>query len=421
MKKNYNCETDKDDFIIKNKTIISLTESGITKKHLTIPDGIKAINTFAFCDSVALESISLPKSLKTIVSNAFNNCKKLKRITICSDNPFFKVTNGNLYSADGKTLVLYAKGKASNSFTIPSQVEKIREYALFNCGNLRNILFTKNSNLKVIEECGLAYCENLCEIKLPASLEKFSKDIFLNCPNLTKIDVDETSKKFKSIGGNLYSKSGNKFILYACGKKEKSFEIAKNVTTIDKQAFLDAENLETITFEENSTLKTIDEKAFLDCLNLRNIEFPKSLKNINYDAFVNCINLEKIVILNTIEYIGPGAFIGCDKLKSVIFKKPSKITNIYSSTFAHCYNLKEIEIPKTVTEINFDSFAHCESLENVLFESGSKLSYIGKKAFSGCNNLELIILPNRSVTFGESPFEEKTKVIYKKYSKKIAK
>ena len=62
------------------KTIIGVNNKSIT--HITIPEGVTAIEKVAFRDCSALKSIDIPNSVTTIGDGAFSGCSSLQSIDI---------------------------------------------------------------------------------------------------------------------------------------------------------------------------------------------------------------------------------------------------------------------------------------------------------------------------------------------------
>ncbi len=154
-------------------------------ESVVIGNGVEAIGSYAFFGCSKLESIIIPDSVTTIRSSAFNSCHALKEVTIgagvtsigssafynCTallnfnvseDSQSYKSIDGNLYSKDGKTLVRYATGKKSASFTVPESVEVIYDHAFSYSANLVRVII--QGNLKTVNSTAFYNCYSLMEV-----------------------------------------------------------------------------------------------------------------------------------------------------------------------------------------------------------------------------------------------------------------
>jgi hypothetical protein len=82
--------------------------------------------------------------------------------------------DGNVYSKDKKTLTIYAPGKIEKSFTIPSSVTSIGDYAFRECTGLRSIV-------------------------IPSSITDIGNFAFFDCTNLKTVYYDSTAEKWSAI------------------------------------------------------------------------------------------------------------------------------------------------------------------------------------------------------------------------------
>lgn len=171
-------------------------------KEIVVPEGITRIewNTFQGCDKV--KSFSLPKTLKSIGSRAFENCRSIKELTI----------------PDGVIEIEYCAFAGCTDLTtirLPGSVKKIDPTAFMGCFNLRNIVLAEDNQSFVcedgllmdkqktmvvfaadaesivvpdgIEKIGnLAFCccKSLCNLQLPDSVRYVGSFAFDNCCNL---------------------------------------------------------------------------------------------------------------------------------------------------------------------------------------------------------------------------------------------
>ena len=90
----------------------------------------------------------------------------MTNITVSQNNTAYKSIDGNLYTKDGKTIVLYAPGKLLTSFVIPDGVTSIGDEAFYNCTSLTSI-------------------------EIPNSVTSIGDRAFCNCYSLTSVIIGE--------------------------------------------------------------------------------------------------------------------------------------------------------------------------------------------------------------------------------------
>ena len=74
-----------------------------------IPLLLLVIERFGGCSS--LTSVVIGDSVTSIGDYAFNECSSLTQITVSKNNEVYSSLDGNVYSKDENTLILYALGK----------------------------------------------------------------------------------------------------------------------------------------------------------------------------------------------------------------------------------------------------------------------------------------------------------------------
>ena len=261
-------------------------------KYINIPDSVTFIGQSVFEGCNSLSSITIPKSVFYIDNNPFNKCDNLISIEVDKSNNCYTSIDGNLYSKDKTELISYAKGKTNTSFVVPNTVKIIRFLAFEDCSRLKNI--TLSNNLKEIE--GLAFkncdslknidipesvtlisnnafegCNSLSSIIIPKSVSDIDDNPFYKCDNLISIEVDKNNNCYTSIDGNLYSKDKTELISYAIGKTNTSFTVPNTVTHILWEAFEGSKNLTCIYIP--ISIKYIAKGAIYGCSNLKDIYY----------------------------------------------------------------------------------------------------------------------------------------------------
>ena len=106
---------------------------------VTIPNSVISIGYLAFYDCSSLASVTISNSVTSIGWSAFLNCSSLTDIQVESGNPSYSSENGVLFSADKTTLVKYPVAKTESTYTIPNSVTSIESNAFEYCFSLTSI------------------------------------------------------------------------------------------------------------------------------------------------------------------------------------------------------------------------------------------------------------------------------------------
>ena len=224
---------------------------------ITITDNVTSIGKSAFVACTSLSSVTIPKGVTSIGDNAFYGCTSLKKIIVENQNSSYLSEDGVLFNKDKTVLIKYPEAKAETSYSVPSTVTEIGEYAFYNCVNLENITIPNSVN--TIGN-GAFYCAaKLTSIIIPSSVTDIESDAFSKCTGLTSV------------------------------------AILGNITKISPYMFYYSTNLE-------------------------DIIIPESVESIGYCAFLNCKALKSITIGKKLTSVDSEAFNGCDSLKDVFYK-----------------------------------------------------------------------------------------------------
>ena len=104
-----------------------------------------------------------------------------------SGNNYFSISDNVLYSANGKTLVMFPGGKSlvNGSYTVPSSVNRIGKYAFAGNASLKSVILP--SGLTAIDEGAFGLCTGLTEINIPSSVSSIGNYAFWGCSGLKSI------------------------------------------------------------------------------------------------------------------------------------------------------------------------------------------------------------------------------------------
>ena len=155
-------------------------------------------------------------------------------------------------------------------------------------------------------------------------------------------------------------------------------EVEYTVTSIQSRAFLDCDELTSVTIP--NTVTSIGSYIFEDCTNLASIVVEEG--NPTYDSRENCNAL--------IETANNRLITGCNGTTI-----PNSITTIEQEAFKGFTGLTTIIIPDGVTTIKSDALRDCSGLTFVYLGKG--LVSIPECLFQGCDNLKTIEINNNAL------------------------
>ena len=108
-------------------------------KKAILPSSVREIREDAFKNCRELKKIRIPKSTEFISNTAFKWCEKLTEITVDEENSHFYSVDGILFSKEKDILIHIPGGKKLTEYTVPESVVTIESYAFQNCYDLRKI------------------------------------------------------------------------------------------------------------------------------------------------------------------------------------------------------------------------------------------------------------------------------------------
>ena len=225
-----------------------------------------------------------------------------------------------------------------SSITLPSTLKELQCDVVSYKKHLKNIDFSKVTQLMTITENCFLGCTSLEEIILPEGVKTIEYNAFGDCSSLSRIVFPSTLKKC-----SLLSEDGG------------------------------LDNLVNVDFSMVSHLKTIPEYCFIGCKSLEEIVIPEGVEEIEYAAFERCSSLRKIVFPSTLRKISNFTEdSGLDNLVCVDFSKVTELKTIPDNCFMGCKSLEEIIIPEGVTKVDEDAFKNCTNLRRIIIPSTLK-------------------------------------------------
>lgn len=243
-------------------------------KAIKLPSTLKYLGDRAFNETL-ITTVHLPASLKYFGEGAFSSdtdSSRIKEITVAKGNKYYSSKDGVLYNKKRTKLLYYPSRRKVKSFKTPKSVKTIVSGA-FECAHITNITVTgnvktvekrafENSNCKTavfkkgVKEIGAYafYSGEVEKVKLPEGLKRIANSTFyasdlksINIPksvktigkeaffgtNLGKITVPPTVKKIGMDAiGILYGECGsyggvNKHTIIRCKYNSAAYKYAK--------------------------------------------------------------------------------------------------------------------------------------------------------------------------------------------------
>jgi hypothetical protein len=158
--------------------------SGLTS--ITIPSSVTSIGRSAFYGCSGLTTITIPSSVTFIGNYPFIGCTNLSDIVVDASNTFYSSLDGVLFDKNKSTIIEYPM-KNGSSYSIPSSVTSIGDYAFSGCTGLTTI--TIPSSVTSIGDDALSGCNGLSTITIPSSVTSIGRSAFGNCSGLQNIKV----------------------------------------------------------------------------------------------------------------------------------------------------------------------------------------------------------------------------------------
>lgn len=257
-------------------------------RALVVESGVASICDGAFAGCTALETVSLPDSLRAIGEKAFSGCEKLATVSLpngverIGENAFA----GTGFAADNtKNGLLYA-GKW-----------------LLHADSAITMVDLKSDTVGIADRA-FAGCTKFKTLLLPDSIQFVGKDVLQDSAYAAE---DAHWKNDLLYLGN--------WVIAARENPEKA-ELQKNTVGIADSVFDGCAALKTFTVADGA-LRRIGVRSFAGCTGLTGVPIPDGLTGIGAEAFAGCTALTEVVLPATVRSVGDNAFDGCTALEKI--------------------------------------------------------------------------------------------------------
>ena len=365
---------------------------------ITIPNGVKAIPSYAFYNCTGLTSVTIGDSVTSIGDYAFDGCYRLVEVynksslsitagsssngyvayyakNVYTNEGGSKLTtdeNGYVIYTDGDEKILVAYNGTNTKLILPSYITKINQYAFYNCTGLTSV--TIGGSVTSIGDSAFSNCYRLIEVYNKSTLSitagsssngyvaYYAKNVYKN-KGESKLTTDEN--------GYVIYTDGYEKILVAYHGTNTELALPSYITKINQYAFYNCSSLTSVTIPDSVT--SIGSWAFYNTL-----WYNKQSDGLVYAGKVaykykgTMPSNTSIVLKEGTLGIAGSAFYNCKGLTSVTI--PDSVTSIGERAFYNCTGLTSVTIPDSVTSIDFAAFGGCSSLESIT------IPFVGAKA-----------------------------------------
>ncbi len=413
-------------------TIGSSVFASTAIQHISLPDSVEVINSYAFNYCTNLQSIDLGTGLTTIGGNVFDGCTSLESIYIpasvnsinssafvgCSnieslfvDENNAKYTSKNhltgeecngifTYSSDG----YYSLVAACSGTILYEGLQKIANYACSGYEPEDPKLVLPESMVYI--SSWAFYNAKITSLTIPAKTRIIGTSITQGCDDLEEIIISSSNKYYST---NSYYYEGETKVEVPCNAvinqktNQENWLIAacKNTVVGAGVVYIHNEAFTGLPITEldldNGSLVTISDSCF-SSTTLVSLTIPSTVTSIGYGITNYCTNMSSITVdsANTIYYCPEGSnsivtiadnilIAGCPQSNIV-----EGITRVEKNAFRGKITPQDLVLPVSLKTIGEYAFYDNSYTRSITFAPNSELEEIEKYGF--CINLNTSLI-----------------------------
>lgn len=421
---------------------------------VSLGDSVTAISPYLYYNNSSLTTITIPKNVVSIESNAFYGCTNLYKVVNCSNLSFScgsgdhgsvsyyakKVVNVNettaigdfqFHTSDNIHYLTNYIGKDSrlilpNSFNeedykidvcafygydniesviIPESVTSIGDYAFSGCGQLSSI--TIPSRVTSIGNSAFKGCIRLLSVTIGNSVLSIGSNAFTTTPKKTIWLTNTPPTGYTNAKGSINYVANDQ---YTSLSNTKVYPYLSSMFEVDGVKYVPVSPSERTchaidcAYDSTAEIINVGETTSFKGVAMKVTEVMpytfygnNHIKEVTMSHLGNIedyafYNCDSIKTVNVFNQgnIGSQAFYDCDGIGSVIVSNQGGIGN---QSFYNCDGIKDVNI-SNLGNIGSQAFYNCDAIESVTI---SNQGDIGEQAFYDCNGIKTIEVHNRGV------------------------
>ena len=194
---------------------------------VTIPNSVTSIGSYAFESCYSLTSVNIPNSVTSIGDGAFQGCHGLTSVTISDITAWLSISfAGSESNPLCYAYHLFLNGEEVKDLTIPNSVTSIGDYTFSGCSSLTSV--TIPSSVTSIGGYAFQRCSSLTSVTIGNSVTTIGYSAFSDCSSLTSVTIPNS---VTSIGD--YAFSGCSSLTSIISKMMNPCKIPSNCFTKD--------------------------------------------------------------------------------------------------------------------------------------------------------------------------------------------
>ncbi|MBQ7637498.1 MAG: leucine-rich repeat protein [Clostridia bacterium] len=168
---------------------------------ITVPMGLTAVKSYAFCGCTSVVRVDFPNSLQQINAGAFQNCVNLKNIsaarnlTSIGESAFegcASLEKADLYCASIGNRAFYSCSSLKDVRFL-GNLSSLGTSAFYGCSSLVKIILP--DSLTVIPSTAFFDCSSLVSVTFGANLTNISSQAFQNCVSLNSVVIPTSTRQ----------------------------------------------------------------------------------------------------------------------------------------------------------------------------------------------------------------------------------